>query len=99
MYKRQNYKVIGSTIKDGVIKCEEYDFEVSLQELEKAYEEKLEYVFKSKTEDKEAVSYTHLSDYLESKGHDISSYEDEGKKAYKKLLKTYICLLYTSRCV
>ncbi|HCG3169658.1 TPA: aminotransferase [Clostridium perfringens] len=33
-----------------------------------------------------------LKDYLESKGHDISSYEDEGKKAYKKLLKTYIYL-------
>ncbi|MGU8156104.1 dUTP diphosphatase [Clostridium perfringens] len=33
-----------------------------------------------------------LSDYLESKGHDVSSYEDEGKKAYKKLLKTYIYL-------
>ncbi|MBI6039709.1 dUTP diphosphatase [Clostridium perfringens] len=33
-----------------------------------------------------------LSDYLESKGHYISSYEDEGKKAYKKLLKTYIYL-------
>lgn len=33
-----------------------------------------------------------LSDYLESKGRDISSYEDEGKKAYKKLLKTYIYL-------
>ncbi|MDK0709808.1 aminotransferase [Clostridium perfringens] len=33
-----------------------------------------------------------LSDYLESKGNDISSYEDEGKKAYKKLLKTYIYL-------
>ncbi|NGT32232.1 aminotransferase [Clostridium perfringens] len=33
-----------------------------------------------------------LSDYLESKGHDVSSYEDERKKAYKKLLKTYIYL-------
>ncbi|MGU8719709.1 dUTP diphosphatase [Clostridium perfringens] len=33
-----------------------------------------------------------LKDYLESKGHDVSSYEDEGKKAYKKLLKTYIYL-------
>lgn len=33
-----------------------------------------------------------LIDYLESKGHDISDYEDEGKKAYKKLLKTYIYL-------
>ncbi|MCX0351444.1 dUTP diphosphatase [Clostridium perfringens] len=33
-----------------------------------------------------------LSDYLESKGHDVSDYEDEGKKAYKKLLKTYIYL-------
>ncbi|HFD2043271.1 TPA: dUTP diphosphatase [Clostridium perfringens] len=33
-----------------------------------------------------------LSDYLESKGHDISFYEDEGKKTYKKLLKTYIYL-------
>lgn len=52
-FKGTNYKVIGSTIKDGVIKCEEYDFEVSLKELEKAYEEKLEGVFKSKTEDKE----------------------------------------------
>ena len=33
-----------------------------------------------------------LSDYLAAKGHDVSSYEDEGKKAYKKLLKTYIYL-------
>lgn len=33
-----------------------------------------------------------LSDYLESKGNDVSSYEDEGKKTYKKLLKTYIYL-------
>ena len=33
-----------------------------------------------------------LSDYLESKGHDVSDYEDEGKKTYKKLLKTYIYL-------
>ncbi|ELC8462765.1 aminotransferase [Clostridium perfringens] len=33
-----------------------------------------------------------LKDYLESKGNDVSSYEDEGKKAYKKLLKTYIYL-------
>ena len=33
-----------------------------------------------------------LSDYLESKGNDVSDYEDEGKKAYKKLLKTYIYL-------
>ncbi|MDK0620019.1 aminotransferase [Clostridium perfringens] len=33
-----------------------------------------------------------LSDYLEAKGHDVSSYEDEEKKAYKKLLKTYIYL-------
>ena len=52
-FKGTSYKVIGSTIKDEVIKCEEYDFEVSLKELEKAYEEKLEGVFKSKTEDKE----------------------------------------------
>ncbi len=33
-----------------------------------------------------------LSDYLEAKGNDVSSYEDEGKKTYKKLLKTYIYL-------
>ena len=33
-----------------------------------------------------------LSDYLESKGNDVSDYEDEGKKTYKKLLKTYIYL-------
>lgn len=33
-----------------------------------------------------------LSEYLESKGYDISIYEDEGKKAYRKLLKTYIYL-------
>lgn len=52
-FKGTSYKVIGSTIKDSVIKCEEYDFEVYLKELEKAYEEKLEGVFKSKTEDKE----------------------------------------------
>ncbi|WP_394889196.1 phosphoribosylformylglycinamidine synthase [Clostridium perfringens] len=52
-FKGTNYKVIGNTIEADVIKCEEYDFEVSLEELEKSYEEKLEYVFKSKTEDKE----------------------------------------------
>lgn len=33
-----------------------------------------------------------LKDYLESQGHDVSSYEEEGKRAYKKLLKTYIYL-------
>lgn len=39
-------------------------------------------------------NYTEVSlkDYLESQGNDMSSYEDEGKRAYKKLLKTYIYL-------
>lgn len=31
-----------------------------------------------------------LKDYLESKGNDMSVYEEEGARAYRKLLKTYI---------
>lgn len=71
-FKETNYKVIGNTIEADVIKCEEYDFEVSLEELEKSYEEKLEYVFKSKTEDKEGASILdngqmHIEEKLKSK--------------------------------
>ncbi|MGG5460852.1 dUTP diphosphatase [Clostridium sp. B9] len=33
-----------------------------------------------------------LKDYLESKGNDMSVYEEEGARAYRKLLKTYIYL-------
>ncbi|MGG5460854.1 phosphoribosylformylglycinamidine synthase [Clostridium sp. B9] len=49
-FKDTNYKVIGETSENEVIRCEEYDFEFSLEDLEKAYEEKLEDVFKSKIE-------------------------------------------------
>ena len=93
-FKGTNYKVIGSTIKDGVIKCEEYDFEVSLEELEKAYEEKLEGVFKSKTEDKEeCVSY------LISNDKDGASILDNGQMHIEEKLKSKITRVEKPRVV
>ncbi|ELC8442204.1 phosphoribosylformylglycinamidine synthase [Clostridium perfringens] len=61
--KGTNYKVIGNTIGADFIKCEEYDFEVSLGELERCYEEKLEDVFKSKTEDEEGCVSELMGNY------------------------------------
>ena len=93
-FKGTNYKVIGSTIKDGVIKCEEYDFEVSLEELEKAYEEKLEDVFKSKTEDKEEC----VSDLI-SNDKDGASILDNGQVHIEEKLKSKITRVEKSRVV
>ncbi|MDU7965139.1 MAG: phosphoribosylformylglycinamidine synthase subunit PurQ, partial [Clostridium perfringens] len=93
-YKGTNYKVIGSTIKDGVIKCEEYDFEVSLEELEKAYEEKLEGVFKSKTEDKEEC----VSDLI-SNDKDGASILDNGQVHIEEKLKSKITRVEKPRVV
>ena len=84
-FKGTNYKVIGSTIKDGVIKCEEYDFEVSIKELEKAYEEKLEDVFKSKTEDKEEC----VSDLINN-DKDGANILDNGQMHIEEKLKSKI---------
>ena len=93
-FKGTNYKVIGSTIKDGVIKCEEYDFEVSLEELEKAYEEKLEYVFKSKTEDKEEC----VSDLINN-DKDGASILDNGQVHIEEKLKSKITRVEKPRVV
>lgn len=93
-FKETNYKVIGSTIKDGVIKCEEYDFEVSLKELEKAYEEKLEDVFKSKTEDKEEC----VSDLI-SNDKDGASILDNGQVHIEEKLKSKITRVEKPRVV
>ena len=93
-FKGTNYKVIGSTIKDGVIKCEEYDFEVSLEELEKAYEEKLEGVFKSKTEDKEGG----VSDLI-SNDKDGASILDNGQMHIEEKLKSKITRVEKPRVV
>ncbi|HAT4104368.1 TPA: phosphoribosylformylglycinamidine synthase [Clostridium perfringens] len=93
-FKGTNYKVIGSTIKDGVIKCEEYDFEVSLEELEKAYEEKLEDVFKSKTEDKEGC----VSDLI-SNDKDGASILDNGQMHIEEKLKSKITRVEKPRVV
>ncbi|ELC8425978.1 phosphoribosylformylglycinamidine synthase [Clostridium perfringens] len=93
-FKGTNYKVIGSTIKDGVIKCEEYDFEVSLEELEKAYEEKLEDVFKSKTEDKEE----YVSDLI-SNDKDGASILDNGQVHIEEKLKSKITRVEKPRVV
>ena len=93
-FKGTNYKVIGSTIKDGVIKCEEYDFEVSLEELEKAYEEKLEDVFKSKTEDKEEC----VSDLI-SNDKDGASILDNGQMHIEEKLKSKITRVEKPRVV
>lgn len=93
-FKGTNYKVIGSTIKDAVIKCEEYDFEVSLEELEKAYEEKLEDIFKSKTEDKEEC----VSDLI-SNGKDGASILDNGQVHIEEKLKSKITRVEKPRVV
>lgn len=93
-FKGTNYKVIGSTIKDGVIKCEEYDFEVSLEELEKAYEEKLEGVFKSKTEDKEGC----VSDLI-SNDKDGASILDNGQVNIEEKLKSKITRVEKPRVI
>ncbi|ELC8350981.1 phosphoribosylformylglycinamidine synthase [Clostridium perfringens] len=93
-FKETNYKVIGSTIKDGVIKCEEYDFEVSLEELEKAYEEKLEDVFKSKTEDKEEC----VSDLI-SNDKDGANILDNGQMHIEEKLKSKITRVEKPRVV
>ena len=93
-FKGTNYKVIGSTIKDGVIKCEEYDFEVSLEELEKAYEEKLEGVFKSKTEDKEEC----VSDLI-SNDKDGVNILDNGQMHIEEKLKSKITRVEKPRVV
>ncbi len=93
-FKGTNYKVIGSTIKDEVIKCEEYDFEVSLEELKKAYEEKLEDVFKSKTEDKEEC----VSDLI-SNDKDGASILDNGQVHIEEKLKSKITRVEKPRVV
>ena len=93
-FKGTNYKVIGSTIKDAVIKCEEYDFEVSLEELEKAYEEKLEGVFKSKTEDKEEC----VSDLI-SNDKDGVNILDNGQMHIEEKLKSKITRVEKPRVV
>ena len=93
-FKGNNYKVIGSTIKDEVIKCEEYDFMVSLKELEKAYEEKLEDVFKSKTEDKEEC----VSDLI-SNDKDGASILNNGQVHIEEKLKSKITRVEKPRVV
>lgn len=93
-FKGTSYKVIGSTIKDGIIKCEEYDFEASLEELEKAYEEKLEDVFKSKTEDKEEC----VSDLINN-DKDGASILDNGQVHIEEKLKSKITRVEKPRVV
>lgn len=93
-FKGTNYKVIGSTIKDSVIKCEEYDFEVSLKELEKVYEEKLEDVFKSKTEDKEGC----VSDLINN-DKDGANILDNGQVHIEEKLKSKITRVEKPRVV
>ncbi len=93
-FKGTNYKVIGNTIEADVIKCEEYDFEVSLEELEKAYEEKLEDVFKSKTEDKEEC----VSDLI-SNDKDGASILDNGQMHIEEKLKSKITRVEKPRVV
>ena len=93
-FKGTNYKVIGNTIEADVIKCEEYDFEVSLEELEKSYEEKLEGVFKSKTEDKEGG----VSDLI-SNDKDGASILDNGQVHIEEKLKSKITRVEKPRVV
>lgn len=93
-FEGTNYKVIGNTIESEIIKCEEYDFEVSLKELEKSYEEKLEDVFKSKTEDKEEC----VSDLI-SNGKDGANILDNGQVHIEEKLKSKITRVEKPRVV
>lgn len=93
-FEGTNYKVIGNTIESEIIKCEEYDFEVSLKELEKSYEEKLEGVFKSKTEDKEEC----VSDLI-SNDKDGASILDNGQVHIEEKLKSKITRVEKPRVV
>ncbi len=93
-FEGTNYKVIGNTIESEIIKCEEYDFEVSLKELEKSYEEKLEDVFKSKTEDKEEC----VSDLI-SNDKDGASILDNGQVHIEEKLKSKITRVEKPRVV
>ncbi|EOU1700515.1 phosphoribosylformylglycinamidine synthase [Clostridium perfringens] len=93
-FEGTNYKVIGNTIESEIIKCEEYDFEVSLKELEKSYEEKLEDVFKSKTEDKEEC----VSDLI-SNDKDGANILDNGQMHIEEKLKSKITRVEKPRVV
>ncbi|MDZ5254167.1 phosphoribosylformylglycinamidine synthase [Clostridium sp. LIBA-8841] len=94
-FKGTNHKVIGSTIVADVIKCEEYDFEVSLRELEKCYEEKLEDVFKSKIENEEGC----VSDLI-SNSEDGADILDNGQVHIgKEKLKSKITIVEKPRVV
>ena len=93
-FEGTNYKVIGNTIESEIIKCEEYDFEVSLKELEKSYEEKLEDVFKSKTEDKEEC----VSDLI-SNDKDGANILDNGQMHIEEKLKSKITMVEKPRVV
>ncbi|WP_415329198.1 phosphoribosylformylglycinamidine synthase [Clostridium perfringens] len=93
-FEGTNYKVIGNTIESEIIKCEEYDFEVSLKELEKSYEEKLEDIFKSKTEDKEEC----VSDLI-SNDKDGANILDNGQMHIEEKLKSKITRVEKPRVV
>ena len=93
-FKGTNYKVIGNTVEAEFIKCEECDFEVSLEELEKCYEEKLEGVFKSKTEEKEEYVLDLISN--DKNGADIL---DNGQVHIEKKLKSKITIVEKPRVV
>ncbi|EGT3615799.1 phosphoribosylformylglycinamidine synthase [Clostridium perfringens] len=93
-FKGTNYKVIGSTIEADVIKCEEYDFEVLLRELEKCYEEKLEDVFKSKTENQEEC----VSDLI-SNDEDGADILDNRQVYIEEKLKSKITIVEKPRVV
>ncbi len=93
-FRGTSYKLIGNTIEDEIIKCEEYNFEVSLEELEKCYEEKLEAVFKSKTEDKEEC----VSDLI-SDDKDRASILDDGQVHIEEKLKSKITRVEKPRVV
>ena len=50
-FEGTRYKVIGKTLGSSHVRCNQYDLDFNIEDLEKAYEEKLEPVFKSKTKE------------------------------------------------
>ena len=92
------FKVIGKTVEEERVICKEYDVNYSIEELDKALEEKLGSVFKIKTEDTKEKVEVSLYDKIPSRKSKIivdkpkvvipvcpgNNCEDDCKRAFEK---------------
>ena len=74
-FKECLYKVVGKTIETKKLVSKEYDFEFTIDELEKAYEEKLSSVFEIKTDD--------TTEKVETPLYDVKKYSSPAIKIAK----------------